>query len=119
MFLQSSVYLLLWYGSLFICFFIVILLVGLFVIHLSVHLTEGKTSGINLEVSVTVQVVLTLLAAVIATFDLVGNVIVIYVTCSRTPMRTTTDLLIANLAAADLMMIPVIVYLVKFFLLPV
>ena len=115
MFLQSSVYLLLWYGSLFICFFIVISLVGLFVIHLSVHLTEGKTSGINLEISVTVQVVLTLLAAVIATFDLVGNVIVIYVTCSRTPMRTTTDLLIANLAVADLMMIPVIVYLVKFF----
>ncbi|XP_022792521.1 substance-K receptor-like [Stylophora pistillata] len=75
----------------------------------------GRTSGSNLEVSLTMQVVLTLLAAAIATFDLIGNAIVIHVTRSRTPMRTTTDLLIANLAAADLMMLPVIVYLVNFF----
>lgn len=61
------------------------------------------------------QVVLTLLAAAIITLDLIGNVIVIHVIRSRTPTRTTLDLLIVNLAAADLMMIPVIVYLVNFF----
>lgn len=61
------------------------------------------------------QAVLTLLAAAIMAFDLVGNAIVIHVTRTRTPMRATTDLLIVNLAAADLMMIPVIVYLVNFF----
>lgn len=61
------------------------------------------------------RVVLTVLAAAIITLDLIGNVIVIHVTRTRTPMRTSMDLLIVNLAAADLMMIPVIVYLINFF----
>ena len=60
-------------------------------------------------------VVLTVLAAAIVTLDLIGNVIVIHVIRARTPIRTTIDLLIFNLAAADLLMIPVIAYLVKFF----
>ena len=58
---------------------------------------------------------LTTLAAAIALLDLIGNSIVIHVIRVRTPLRTTIDLLIANLAAADLLMIPVIAFLVKFF----
>lgn len=58
---------------------------------------------------------MTSLAAVLAILDLIGNSIVIHVIRARTPTRTTIDLLIANLAAADLLMIPVIAYLVKFF----
>lgn len=61
------------------------------------------------------QVVLTVLAAAIISLDLIGNAIIIHVIRTRTPMRTTMDLLIVNLAAADLMMIPVIIYLVNFF----
>lgn len=61
------------------------------------------------------QVVLTLLATAIITLDLIGNSIVIHVIRTRTPTRTTMDLLIVNLAAADLLMIPVIFYLVNFF----
>ena len=61
------------------------------------------------------QVVLTVLASAIIFLDLIGNAIVIHVIRNRTPMRTTIDLLIVNLAAADLIMIPVIVYLVNFF----
>ena len=61
------------------------------------------------------QVVFTVLATVIVTLDLIGNVIVIHVIRTRTPMRTSSDLLIANLAAADLLMIPVTANLVKFY----
>ena len=61
------------------------------------------------------QVILTVLAVLIISLDLIGNAIIIHVIRTRTPMRTTMDLLIANLAAADLVMIPVIIYLVNFF----
>lgn len=61
------------------------------------------------------QVVLTVLASAMISLDLIGNAIIIHVIHNRTPMRTTMDLLIANLAAADLIMIPVMVYLVNFF----
>ncbi|KAJ7351814.1 hypothetical protein OS493_035295 [Desmophyllum pertusum] len=77
--------------------------------------TSGVSSEVDLNVGVTIRVVLTVLAAAIITLDLIGNVIVIHVTRTRTPMRTSMDLLIVNLAAADLMMIPVIVYLINFF----
>jgi len=60
-------------------------------------------------------VALTVLAAVIVTLDMIGNAIVIHVIRARTPVRTTIDLLIVNLAVADLLMVPVIAYLVKFF----
>ena len=77
--------------------------------------SKPQTASIDTNISWAMTVALTSVAAVIAALDLFGNVIVIYVIRARTPMRTTIDLLIANLAAADLLMIPVIAYLVKFF----
>lgn len=61
------------------------------------------------------KIVVTVLAATILILDLFGNATVIHVIRARTQARTTIDLLIANLAVADLLMIPVILYLVKFF----
>ena len=60
-------------------------------------------------------VILSIIAGLILILDLIGNTIVIHVIRTQTPSRTTTDLLIVNLAIADLLMIPVIVFLVKHF----
>lgn len=76
---------------------------------------EHSSAGIDLSIGIHMQVVLTVLASAIIFLDLIGNAIIIHVIRNRTPMRTTMDLLIVNLAAADLIMIPVIVYLVNFF----
>ena len=59
--------------------------------------------------------ILTVLATATVTFDLIGNVLVVHVIRVRTPLRTSSDLLITNLAAADLLMIPVTANLVKFY----
>lgn len=58
---------------------------------------------------------LTVLGVIICILDILGNSIVIHIVRTRAHMRTTTNLLIANLAAADLLMVLVVAYLTKHF----
>lgn len=60
-------------------------------------------------------IVLTVLGALICILDLIGNVTVIHIVRTRIHMRTTINLLIANLAAADLLMVIAVAYLTKHF----
>lgn len=58
-------------------------------------------------------IVLTILGVLICILDLIGNITVIHIVRTRIHMRTTINLLIANLAAADLLMVIVVIYLTK------
>lgn len=56
---------------------------------------------------------LTILGIFICILDIIGNSTVIHIVRTRAHMRSTTNLLIANLATADLLMVIVIVFLTK------
>lgn len=56
---------------------------------------------------------LTILGVLICILDIIGNSLVIHVVRTRAHMRTTINLLIANLATADLLMVIVVAFLTK------
>lgn len=72
---------------------------------------EGKTAGFALSpgfiTGVTVYAVIIFIVAVI------GNSLVIYIVSAREYMRNSTNILIANMAAADILMACIFPYMLK------
>lgn len=82
-------------------------------------LSLGNTSTVNpldMKFSTEVVVVITVISVLILVLDLVGNVSVIHIIRTRAHMRTSVNILVSNLAAADLLMIVVIAFLDSIFI---
>ena len=72
---------------------------------------ENKTANVF---TVEMLVIISALCLAIIIFDLVGNATIIHIVRTRPHMRNNVNILIANLAAADLLMIVVACYLWSF-----
>ncbi|EDO36377.1 predicted protein [Nematostella vectensis] len=75
--------------------------------------SQNATHGLYFPADI--QIGLTIFASLIFVVALVGNSIVVYIVCSCNHMRNTTNILIANMAVADLWITFDIPYVIKWF----
>lgn len=62
-----------------------------------------------------IQIGISIYAIILILLSLVGNSLVIYIVCTRTHMRNSTNILIANMAIGDLLLTIDIPYVLKWF----
>ncbi|XP_020904136.1 RYamide receptor [Exaiptasia diaphana] len=76
----------------------------------------ANTSQANMSSSpftVDIQIGVSVFASLLFLVSLIGNIVVIYIVCTRAHMRNSTNILIANMAIGDLLLTIDIPYIIK------